>query len=52
MGDANDALALNLATTPPAIVLMAGLQGAGKTTTVAKLGSAASSRGRRRRWPW
>ncbi|MDH3640916.1 MAG: signal recognition particle protein [Gammaproteobacteria bacterium] len=35
MGDANDAL--NLATTPPAIVLMAGLQGAGKTTTVAKL---------------
>ena len=35
MGAANDAL--NLATTPPAIVLMAGLQGAGKTTTVAKL---------------
>lgn len=28
---------LNLATTPPAIILMAGLQGAGKTTTVAKL---------------
>lgn len=35
MGDANDAL--NLATAPPAIILMAGLQGAGKTTTVAKL---------------
>jgi signal recognition particle subunit SRP54 len=35
MGEANDGL--NLATTPPAIVLMAGLQGAGKTTTVAKL---------------
>jgi signal recognition particle subunit SRP54 len=35
MGAANDAL--NLATTPPAIILMAGLQGAGKTTTVAKL---------------
>ena len=35
MGDANDAL--NLATTPPAVILMAGLQGAGKTTTVAKL---------------
>ena len=35
MGDANDAL--NLATAPPAIVLMAGLQGAGKTTSVAKL---------------
>jgi signal recognition particle subunit SRP54 len=28
---------LNLSTTPPAVVLMAGLQGAGKTTTVAKL---------------
>lgn len=28
---------LNLTTTPPAIILMAGLQGAGKTTTVGKL---------------
>lgn len=35
MGEANEAL--NLAATPPAVVLMAGLQGAGKTTTVAKL---------------
>jgi signal recognition particle subunit SRP54 len=35
MGDANEAL--NLATTPPAVILMAGLQGAGKTTTVGKL---------------
>lgn len=35
MGDANDALQLNAQ--PPAIVLMAGLQGAGKTTTVGKL---------------
>ena len=35
MGEANDAL--DLAVRPPAIVLMAGLQGAGKTTTVAKL---------------
>jgi len=35
MGDANDALKLNVQ--PPAVVLMAGLQGAGKTTTVAKL---------------
>ena len=32
-----NALPLNLATTPPAIILMAGLQGAGKTTTVGKL---------------
>jgi len=29
--------ALNLAAQPPAVVLMAGLQGAGKTTTVGKL---------------
>ena len=35
MGRANDAL--NLATAPPAVVLMAGLQGSGKTTTAAKL---------------
>lgn len=35
MGTANEAL--NLATTPPAVIMMAGLQGAGKTTTVAKL---------------
>jgi signal recognition particle subunit SRP54 len=36
---ANDGEAgqLNLATQPPAIILMAGLQGAGKTTTVGKL---------------
>jgi signal recognition particle subunit SRP54 len=36
MGAANEGL--NLKTQPPAIILMAGLQGAGKTTTVAKLG--------------
>jgi signal recognition particle subunit SRP54 len=30
-------LPLNLAVTPPAVVLMAGLQGAGKTTSAAKL---------------
>ncbi len=35
MGEANEEL--NLAAQPPAVVLMAGLQGAGKTTTVAKL---------------
>ena len=28
---------LNLATTPPAVILLAGLQGSGKTTTAAKL---------------
>ena len=35
MGEANDAL--NLAVQPPAVVLMAGLQGSGKTTSSAKL---------------
>ena len=35
MGQANDEL--NLKTTPPAVILVAGLQGSGKTTTVAKL---------------
>ena len=35
MGGANERL--NLAVRPPAVVLMAGLQGAGKTTTVGKL---------------
>ena len=35
MGEAHTGL--NLATQPPAIILMAGLQGAGKTTTVGKL---------------
>ena len=35
MGEANEEL--NLSVTPPAVILMAGLQGAGKTTTVAKL---------------
>lgn len=35
MGEAN--AELNLSTTPPAVILMAGLQGAGKTTSVAKL---------------
>ena len=35
MGDVNEALDLKAA--PPAVVLMAGLQGAGKTTSVAKL---------------
>ncbi|MBT4883965.1 MAG: signal recognition particle protein [Glaciecola sp.] len=35
MGTANESL--NLAAQPPAVVMMAGLQGAGKTTTVGKL---------------
>ncbi|RMP59827.1 Signal recognition particle protein, partial [Pseudomonas syringae pv. atrofaciens] len=35
MGAANEDLVLNV--TPPAVILMAGLQGAGKTTTAGKL---------------
>ena len=35
MGEVNEAL--DLKATPPAVILMAGLQGAGKTTSVAKL---------------
>lgn len=37
MGDATQSGELNLATQPPAVILMAGLQGAGKTTSVGKL---------------
>jgi signal recognition particle subunit SRP54 len=36
MGEVNETL--DLKANPPAVILMAGLQGAGKTTTVAKLG--------------
>lgn len=35
MGDGSEGL--NLAATPPAVIMMAGLQGAGKTTSVGKL---------------
>src|SRR5262245_27958493 len=35
MGEKNDAL--DLAVTPPAVILLAGLQGSGKTTTAGKL---------------
>ncbi len=37
MGESNQAL--NLSTRPPATIFIAGLQGAGKTTTVGKLGN-------------
>ncbi|MEE4246086.1 MAG: signal recognition particle protein [Kangiellaceae bacterium] len=42
MGAANDGL--NLAAQPPAIILMAGLQGAGKTTSTGKLAKYLSER--------
>ena len=42
MGEVNESL--NLAAQPPAVLLMAGLQGAGKTTSVAKLARLLKSR--------
>ncbi|MDX1304580.1 signal recognition particle protein [Photobacterium sp.] len=42
MGESNEAL--NLACQPPAVILMAGLQGAGKTTSVGKLGKVLKER--------
>jgi signal recognition particle subunit SRP54 len=39
---------LNLATTPPAVVLMVGLQGSGKTTSTAKIAMRLSKRERKR----
>ncbi len=46
MGDGSEGL--NLATAPPAVILMAGLQGAGKTTTVAKLARYLKERDKRK----
>ena len=41
---------LDLASKPPAIILMAGLQGAGKTTTVGKIGKWLTKTAGRRCW--
>ena len=38
---------LNIASKPPTIIMMAGLQGAGKTTTAAKLGGLLKKQGKR-----
>jgi signal recognition particle subunit SRP54 len=46
MGSANEGL--NLAARPPAVILMAGLQGSGKTTTVAKLARLLKERDRKK----
>ncbi len=46
MGSVNDSL--DLAVTPPAVVLMAGLQGAGKTTATAKLARFLTERERKK----
>ena len=42
MGESNDGF--NLSTRPPAVIFVAGLQGAGKTTTVGKLGNLLKTR--------
>ena len=46
MGVANEGL--NLSVQPPAVVLMAGLQGAGKTTSVAKLAKLLAERDKKK----
>ena len=46
MGSSNEGL--DLATTPPAVIMMAGLQGAGKTTTVAKLAKLLTERDKKK----
>jgi hypothetical protein len=48
MGEAHNGL--NLATQPPAVVLMAGLQGVGKTTTVGKLAKLLRETQKRKSW--
>ncbi|EPA8654173.1 signal recognition particle protein [Photobacterium damselae] len=46
MGDQNEEL--NLASQPPAVILMAGLQGAGKTTSVGKLSKVLKERNKKK----
>ena len=46
MGEANEDLNLNAQ--PPAVIMMAGLQGAGKTTTVGKLGKLLKERNKKK----
>lgn len=46
MGESNESL--NLAAQPPAIILMAGLQGAGKTTSVGKLAKLLTERDKKK----
>src|SRR4028119_1019115 len=43
-----DASELNVAVTPPAVVMMVGLQGSGKTTTTAKLARRLSEKDRKK----
>ena len=43
-----DAQGLNLEVTPPAVVMMVGLQGSGKTTTTAKIAKRLTERDRKK----
>jgi signal recognition particle subunit SRP54 len=49
MGKAN--VALNLAAVPPAIILMAGLQGSGKTTTLPNWQNYSKNKRKKYYWP-
>jgi signal recognition particle subunit SRP54 len=44
----SDTAELNLAVSPPAVIMMVGLQGSGKTTTTAKLGKRLTERERKK----
>src|SRR4249919_1958350 len=44
----SDTAELNLAVAPPAVIMMVGLQGSGKTTTTAKLGKRLTERERKK----
>ena len=44
----SDAVELNLAVSPPAVIMMVGLQGSGKTTTTAKLAKRLTERERKK----
>ena len=44
----SDAAELNIDVTPPAVIMMVGLQGSGKTTTTAKIAKRLSEQGRKR----
>lgn len=48
LGGAEDAPGLNLNATPPVVILMAGLQGSGKTTTAGKLAKRLKERDRKK----
>jgi signal recognition particle subunit SRP54 len=48
LGGKTEAPGLNLAVTPPAIVMMVGLQGSGKTTSTAKIGRRLQTRDKKK----